>query len=281
MRLVPVFVGLLLVAAGCGGSSPAATGTGGGGGNAAAGTTGGGGAAGSAGVTGAAGAAGATGAGGVMGAGGAAGAVGTAGAAGTAGGAGTAGAGGSAGTAGTAGAAGGSGNTGAAGTTAGAAGAAGVAGAAGAAGAGGAAGTAGSGGGAGGATSYYIVGDIDGVTDRAEMNPVAYKYQGTATAELRVDASSTMWNWTVVVNNPTVGCGINLVRRGNFTAYTSALTGGSCTHTVTPAAPNVGDVLEGTFSGTVVIFTGATGTPPMTITNGRFRVPRIADQPLP
>jgi hypothetical protein len=51
--------------------------------------------------------------------------------------------------------------------------------------------------------------------------------------------------------------------------------------TVTSAAPNVGDIVEGTFSGTVVVFTGTSGTEPLTITNGRFRAPRIADRPRP
>jgi hypothetical protein len=111
---------------------------------------------------------------------------------------------------------------------------------------------------------------------------VAYKYLGSPTDELRLDANSSTWRWTVVVNNPTVGCGINLVRPGTaFTAYTSALTGGTCSYMVTAPAPNVGDTIEGTFSGTVVVFTGASGTAPITVTNGRFRVPRIADRSPP
>jgi len=57
-------------------------------------------------------------------------------------------------------------------------------------------------------------------------------------------------------------------------------TGGSCSAEVTQAAPNVGDVVEGTFSGTVPRLSGG-NIPSVTVTNGRFRATRSIDQPLP
>ena len=76
-------------------------------------------------------------------------------------------------------------------------------------------------------------------------------------------------------------CTIQLATRAPsvFQGFTSGLPGGSCSVAVTRAAPNVGDETEGTFSGVALVFIGGTTTtPPITVTNGRFRVPRIADQ---
>jgi len=44
--------------------------------------------------------------------------------------------------------------------------------------------------------------------------------------------------------------------------------------------PHVGDVVEGTFSGTVPRLSGG-NIPSVTVTNGRFRATRSIDQPLP
>ena len=75
-------------------------------------------------------------------------------------------------------------------------------------------------------------------------------------------------------------CGITLARFAPtpFQVYSTTATG-SCTLTVTRAAPNVGDEVEGTFSGIVNVVIGGTATTqPITITNGRFRAKRIVDQ---
>ncbi len=278
-RLSSVLIGLLWVSAGCGSSTPAATGPGGGSG--AAGTTG------AAGATGggAAGATGGGGAGGAAGSGGAAGTIGTAGTPGTAGTAGTAAGGGTAGIAGgggSAGAAGAAGTTDAAGSagTAGATGAAGTTGAAGMGGGGGSAGGAGTTG-AGGATAY-VVGDVNGVTAYADMGAAAYRHLSTGAANIHVDAGATEWLWSLTFAN-TVGtdsaCVIQLAKRVPvFQAYASSING-TCSVTATRAAPNVGDEVEGTFSGVVNVSSGGTTTtPPITVTNGRFRAVRIADQ---
>jgi hypothetical protein len=255
MRLACVFGCLLLVAASCGSSSsPAATGSAGTGGNGSAGTTG---AAGRGGTGGASGTTGAAGAG----------VAGTTGIAGSEGAAGTTGAAGTAGSAGAAGTAGSGGSTGSAGTT----GAAGTAGAAGS--------------GAGGSTSTASVsGEVGGTSDRAETDLRAYRFQGTSDPDLRVEASSSTWTWALVFDNAVgtdTACGISLVRRGTEVAsYSSALTGGTCSATITRAAPNVGEEVEGTFSGVVSKAFG-TGDGSLTITNGRFRVTRITDQPRP
>jgi hypothetical protein len=78
-------------------------------------------------------------------------------------------------------------------------------------------------------------------------------------------------------------CTILLATPGSslFRVYSSGF-GGSCTVAVTRAAPNVGDETEGTFAGVLGVATGGTdATPPIAVTNGRFRVPRVADGQWP
>ena len=53
---------------------------------------------------------------------------------------------------------------------------------------------------------------------------------------------------------------------------------GSCSVQVTQAAPNVGDILEGTFTATLA---NPAHTQTKQVTNGRFRVPRVAEPPTP
>ena len=116
------------------------------------------------------------------------------------------------------------------------------------------------------------------------MELVAYWQQDLNPAFIKIEARSSEWNWTLSTENKisapnTCNAGsITLFRRvGSTIGYTSFLGGGSCCVQVTRAAPAVGDVLEGTFSGTLVVFGDSTMT--ATITNGRFRVPRVADRP--
>jgi hypothetical protein len=76
-------------------------------------------------------------------------------------------------------------------------------------------------------------------------------------------------------------CTIMLATRGSspFRVYSSAI-GGSCSVAVTRAAPNLGDETEGTFSGVLGVAVGGTdATPPIAVTNGRFRVPHVTPPP--
>ena len=114
------------------------------------------------------------------------------------------------------------------------------------------------------------------------MNAVAYRYTATPATAIRVDASATDWQWAVQFSNAVgtdTACTILLATRGSgaFRVYSSGF-GGSCSVTVTRAAPNLGDETEGTFSGVLGVAIGGTdATPPIAVTNGRFRAPRVAD----
>ena len=146
-----------------------------------------------------------------------------------------------------------------------------------------AAGTSGAAGAGGSLATAYVVADADGVTARAEMTAVAYRYPGLPAGDVRAEGSATEWQWALEFGNavgPDTTCTILLAKRsGGFQVFTSRTPGGSCSIAVTRAAPNVGDETEGTFSGVVLWVLGGTSTTqPITVTNGRFRVPRIADQ---
>ncbi len=112
----------------------------------------------------------------------------------------------------------------------------------------------------------------------------AFWYQGLTAGMLQIEARSNDWSWTLPVENTTATttspCGGSITlwkRSGSSIGYTSFLGGGSCTIRLTRAAPAVGDVLEGTFSGLLTAFGDNSMT--ATITNGRFRIPRGADRP--
>jgi hypothetical protein len=116
------------------------------------------------------------------------------------------------------------------------------------------------------------------------MNAVAYRQLGIPAGQIRVNGLATAWQLVVDFNNtvgPSTACTIQLATRSPavFQTFTSGLPGGSCSVAITRAAPNVGDETEGTFSGVALVFIGGTTTTaPIMVTNGRFRVPRIADQ---
>jgi hypothetical protein len=144
---------------------------------------------------------------------------------------------------------------------------------------GGAAGTGGGGAGGGGAVAF-VTGDLDGVTIRGEDQAVAYYFDGLLLGSIAFQAHASGWDWYFVIGNNTYGnaCsgGYGQVTKTGDTSdgFASFQDGATCTVTLTHDAQNVGDVLEGTFSGT---WLAITGTGMKTITNGSFRVPRIAD----
>jgi hypothetical protein len=53
---------------------------------------------------------------------------------------------------------------------------------------------------------------------------------------------------------------------------------GSCKIEITSYAANVGELIEGTFEGTLYRFVGTGGPQTVTVTNGRFRIPRTTDE---
>lgn len=138
----------------------------------------------------------------------------------------------------------------------------------------------GAGGGGGGIGSGgFIAGDVDGVTVRGETQAVSYWWSGLQDGWLAAEGSTAELTWMLIVRNaagPGACSYAMLVPAGAptqvFASYTPP--DGRCDVTVTATAPDVGDNLEGTFTATLV-----RGTMTKTVTNGAFRVPRIAEPP--
>jgi len=131
-------------------------------------------------------------------------------------------------------------------------------------------------------TGGFITGDVDGVTIRAEMQAIAYWWSGIQDGSIGAEAQNADWQWILIVSNSTNGnaCAggyVVLQKPGMATmAFGSYGAEGACAVTVTAAAPNVGDVLEGTFTATL---DQVSGSLLKQVTNGAFRVPRVAAAP--
>jgi hypothetical protein len=139
----------------------------------------------------------------------------------------------------------------------------------------------GGGGGSGGDSEYFVSAVVDGVPTRAEMQAVTYWFQGLLPGQVTVEAHDAAYQWYIVTSespiSPDACVYMTLLPAGlepamSLASYTE---GSSCTVTITQEALNVGDVLEGTFSGELASFAMARAT----VTEGRFRVPRIEEIP--
>lgn len=200
-----------------------------------------------------------------------------------------AGAGGTGNVAGTSGGSGGSG-AGTGGTTGGTAGAmatggtaGGSSGAGGGSGAGGSSGgsTGGQGGegGAGGSGDYFISVLVDGVPVRAEMSVRAFWFQGLLDGWLELEGSTGERTFYFVVRNVVASNVCSYMTMQDLAlpptmVEASFVDGGVCNVTVTTAAPEIGDVFEGTFDAAVAALGGSDLT---LLTEGRFRAPRTPD----
>ena len=125
----------------------------------------------------------------------------------------------------------------------------------------------------------FITADVDGVTVRGEAQAVSYWFQGLLQGWLAAEGSNAEWTWMLIIENLNGpgACSYGLLAPGGDTAVAFASyvpPDGRCDVTVTAAAPNVGDNLEGTFTATL-----KRGTTTKVVTNGAFRVPRIAEPP--
>ena len=120
----------------------------------------------------------------------------------------------------------------------------------------------------------FIAADVDGVTVRAELTPTCGT-KGAAPGEIWFNAgtTSTTLGWTLYVPN-SVGTStcipdwLALFEAGRMLRSDR----GTCTVTVTAAAPALGDVLEGTFTATLTTLTLPVQT--AVVTNGAFHVTR-------
>jgi hypothetical protein len=120
----------------------------------------------------------------------------------------------------------------------------------------------------------FIAADVDGVTVRAELTPTCGT-KGANPGEIWVNAGTTSptLGWTLYVPNSvgTSGCipdWVALFEAGRMLRSDR----GSCTVTVTAAAPALGDALEGTFTATLTTLTSPVET--AIVTNGAFHVTR-------
>lgn len=120
----------------------------------------------------------------------------------------------------------------------------------------------------------FIAADVDGVTVRAELTPTGGT-KGAAPGEIWVNAGTTSatLGWTLYVPN-SVGTStcipdwVALFEAGRMLRSDR----GSCSVTVTVAAPALGDVLEGTFTATLTTLTSPVQT--AVVTSGAFHVTR-------
>jgi hypothetical protein len=142
-------------------------------------------------------------------------------------------------------------------------------------GSGGAGGSSSGGSGAGGAVAGYITGTVDGVVYRAEFDPKA-GVQGVLGGRIWMTAGTNAMvtrGWNVYAQNQ-VGmhdCSQGWVGLFDGNGDPRSDMGGSCNVDVTSAAPEIGDVIAGTFTATLTSM-----TPPrtVTVTDGAFRVVR-------
>ena len=131
-------------------------------------------------------------------------------------------------------------------------------------------------------TGGFITADVDGVTIRGEMRAVSYWWSGIQEGWIASQAQNAEWQWGLVLRNATgpAACSggsifLQPAASGSM-AFGSFGAGGACAADVTAAAPNVGDVFEGTFTATLGQVGGATLKQ---VSNGVFHVPRIAGMP--
>jgi hypothetical protein len=125
----------------------------------------------------------------------------------------------------------------------------------------------------------FISGDVDGVTVRVEVDLMAGT-SGLAAGQIWVNGgppSGSAWNvwFTNSVGTSTCPPGWIAVYDppgGGGTLRSDA--GGSCSVTVTRAAPEAGDVVEGTFTATLKSMSTASPMRTAAVTNGAFHVTR-------
>ncbi len=120
----------------------------------------------------------------------------------------------------------------------------------------------------------FIVAEVDGVTVRAELTPTCGT-KGVGPGEIWVNAGTTSatLGWTVYMPNR-VGTStcipdwVALFEAGRMLRSDR----GSCSVTVTAAAPALGDVLEGTFTAMLTTLTSPVQT--AVVANGAFHLTR-------
>lgn len=128
---------------------------------------------------------------------------------------------------------------------------------------------------------YFITADLDGATLDATTDVSAYWFPGLLDGSISMTGTDASRTWYFAILNTASGnaCAGGYITLDDLTNESGASDlatfweGGSCTVTVTHAALNIGDVLEGTFQAVLANPTD----PAVTVTNGRFRALRGPD----
>ena len=125
------------------------------------------------------------------------------------------------------------------------------------------------------ATGGFVTADVDGVPVRVESD-LRSGTGGLGPGQIWITAGTTSTNaWNLYIANSvgTSTCPPDWVAMFEDTGDVLRSEGGSCSVTVTAAAPALGDVIEGTFTATLK--TLAPETPrTAAVTNGAFHVTR-------
>jgi hypothetical protein len=142
----------------------------------------------------------------------------------------------------------------------------------------------------GNAGEFFIEGRVDGEVVRVEVGVRAYWFSALNPGYLSVESLTDGLGWVIRAPNydGADSCGAATItlmdQSGDQTRYYVSdpfveIEHG-CALLVERAAPNVGDIIEGTFSGALTPLPGDANAP-VTVTEGAFRAPRVADNPPP
>jgi hypothetical protein len=136
----------------------------------------------------------------------------------------------------------------------------------------------------GGTGEFFVEARVDGEMVRGEADVRAYWYEGLTQGYLNVEAIAGAREWVIGAPNydgaNTCGAAtITLMEYdGDQTTYHLSdpfvEVQHGCSLLVSNAAPNIGDVIEGTFSGKLTALPGGTT---ISVTDGAFRAVRIVD----
>ena len=124
-------------------------------------------------------------------------------------------------------------------------------------------------------TGGFVTADVDGVMVRVDID-VKSGTSGLGPGQIWITAGTTStdaWNLYIANSVGTSTCPPDWVALFEDTGDLLRSEGGSCSVAVTAAAPELGDVIEGTFTATLKMMSSE-GPRTATVTNGAFHVTR-------
>ena len=138
----------------------------------------------------------------------------------------------------------------------------------------------------GSSDEFFVEARVEGELVRLDVNARAFWFQGLARGNLYVEAETEEVGWALLVPNHdgANSCGAGTITLIHYDGDDATYhmsdpfleVQHGCSLLVDHAAPAVGDVMQGTFAGELTtILAGPYVT--ISVTEGAFRVPRIAD----